>query len=324
MTEEYFEYDVGLSFAGEQRDYVKQVASALKSRGIRTFYDDYEEEELWGKDLYAHLSEVYQHLCRYCVIFVSKDYAAKVWPSVERQSAQARALEEKKEYILPARFDDTDIPGLLSTVSYIDLSTKSPNELADLIIRKVGTQQRKHYLPPNLDRLFERLGITDDVEARDEAVEHARAFFSVLRRMTTDERKAVTGLIQLGCPEDLPDNLHVDADLLRRHTGLPVARLKGLLGGVGSLGFASSIREGREHDSGLPGTTLGDTEVFYLEWVNLTRTQHGLPALVVASEMILRATADYCAEHGAPFLERLDFSQLASATASTESQEPEE
>ena len=324
MTDEYFDYDVGLSFAGEQRDYVKQVASALKSRGIRTFYDDYEEGTLWGKDLYAHLSEVYQHLCRYCVIFVSKEYAAKVWPNVERKSAQARALEEKKEYILPARFDDTDIPGVLSTVSYVDLNTKAPEELADLILAKVGIQQRKHYLPPNLDRLFERLGITDDIAACDEAAQHASAFFSVLRRMTTDERKAVTRLIQLGCPEDLPENLHLDADLLRRHTGLPVARLKSLLGGVGSLGFSSSIREGRAHDPGLPGTALGDTEVFYLQWINLARGEHDLPALVVAGEMILGATADYCAEHGAPFLERLDFSQLASATASRESQEPEE
>ena len=95
MVEEYFEYDVGLSFAGEQRDYVGQVANELKVRGIRVFFDDYERETLWGKDLYAHLSEVYQHMCRFCVIFVSEEYAAKVWPTRERESAQARALKEK-------------------------------------------------------------------------------------------------------------------------------------------------------------------------------------------------------------------------------------
>ena len=72
MTERYFEYDVGLSFAGEQREYVEQVADALTVRGIRVFYDDYEKGTLWGKDLYAHLTEVYQHWCEYCVIFISK------------------------------------------------------------------------------------------------------------------------------------------------------------------------------------------------------------------------------------------------------------
>ena len=116
MTDSFFEYDVGLSFAGEQREYVSQVASELKSRGIRVFFDDYERDVLWGKDLYAHLSEVYQHMCRFCIIFVSKEYAAKVWPSRERESAQARAISERQEYILPAKFDDIQIPGLLDTV----------------------------------------------------------------------------------------------------------------------------------------------------------------------------------------------------------------
>ena len=32
-------WDVALSFAGAQRDYVGQVAAALKARGVRCFYD---------------------------------------------------------------------------------------------------------------------------------------------------------------------------------------------------------------------------------------------------------------------------------------------
>ena len=51
-------YHVALSFAGEDRDYVKRVAAQLKSDGVSVFYDDYEEAALWGKDLYAHLTKV--------------------------------------------------------------------------------------------------------------------------------------------------------------------------------------------------------------------------------------------------------------------------
>ncbi len=98
MGEEHFEYDVGLSFAGEQRDYVRAFASELTSRGVRVFFDDYETAGLWGKDLYSHLAEIYGNLCRYCILFASADYAAKVWPNHERRSAQARALEESREY----------------------------------------------------------------------------------------------------------------------------------------------------------------------------------------------------------------------------------
>ena len=45
------EYDVALSFAGEDREYVEAVASALQQAGVKVFYDQYEEVELWGKNL---------------------------------------------------------------------------------------------------------------------------------------------------------------------------------------------------------------------------------------------------------------------------------
>ena len=46
MSKRNFEYDVCLSFAGEQREYVEQVADKLKSRGVRVFFDDYAKAEL--------------------------------------------------------------------------------------------------------------------------------------------------------------------------------------------------------------------------------------------------------------------------------------
>ncbi|NEQ55489.1 MAG: TIR domain-containing protein [Leptolyngbya sp. SIO3F4] len=132
-----FQYDVAFSFAGEQRSYVELVAKALKPRGVRLFYDTDESADLWGKDLHQHLSQVYRERARYCVLFLSNEYAKKVWPRLELKSAQARAFQESREYILPARFDDTEIPGLLPTIAYVSLSDKSPEQFADLIFRKV-------------------------------------------------------------------------------------------------------------------------------------------------------------------------------------------
>src|SRR6185436_7102854 len=108
-------YEVVLSFAGEDREYVDQVASNLQDRGVRLFYDRYEEATLWGKDLTEHLDRVYRGSARYCVMFISQHYASKLWPSHERRSALAKALAEKTEYILPARFDETEIAGILPT-----------------------------------------------------------------------------------------------------------------------------------------------------------------------------------------------------------------
>jgi hypothetical protein len=130
-------YEVVLSFAGEERQYVEHVADYLVARGVRCFYDRYEEHTLWGKELVEHLQRVYRS-ARYCVMFISESYATKVWPNHERRSALERAIREKAEYILPARFDATEIPGLSSTIGYIDLSSKSPEQVAELIMRKLG------------------------------------------------------------------------------------------------------------------------------------------------------------------------------------------
>jgi len=131
------DYDVALSFAGEDRAYVEQVAKELSHSGVRVFYDDFERPTLWGTNLYDHLTAVYAKRARFTVMFISKSYADKRWTNFERQAAQARAYSESREYILPARFDDTDLPGLLPTTAYVSLKEMSPSELAGLVVRKL-------------------------------------------------------------------------------------------------------------------------------------------------------------------------------------------
>ena len=131
------DFDIALSFAGEDRSYVDSVAHALRDRGVKVFYDLFEEADLWGKDLYAHLSEVYQKRARFTVMFISDAYRRKLWTNHERRAAQARAFQEAQEYILPAKFDNTEIPGVLPTIGYVSLIGRAPAELASLIVKKL-------------------------------------------------------------------------------------------------------------------------------------------------------------------------------------------
>lgn len=116
---------------------MEAVATLLRDAGIRVFYDDFKQVELWGKNLYVYLREVYQERARFTVMFLSKYYAEKRWPKHERESAQARAFEESQEYILLARFDETPVPGVLPTTHYVDLRTRGPGELAGMILEKL-------------------------------------------------------------------------------------------------------------------------------------------------------------------------------------------
>jgi hypothetical protein len=138
MKETPQRYDVVLSFAGEDRGYVEQVAEALSKRGVTFFYDKYEKASLWGKDLGEHLHEIYSKQSNYCLMFISSHYAEKVWTTHEKKAALSRAISEKTGYILPIRFDKTEIPGISSTIGYLDATVESPESVALLVAEKLG------------------------------------------------------------------------------------------------------------------------------------------------------------------------------------------
>lgn len=134
-------YDVALSFAGEDRSVAREIAERLRSAGYKVFFDEYEKAALWGEDLTIKLQDVYQHQSRYCVMFISHNYAEKAWTKHERRAALSRALAERTAYILPIRLDNTDLPGLPDVVGYLDLRSISVAEVYALLSTKLG--------PPN-------------------------------------------------------------------------------------------------------------------------------------------------------------------------------
>jgi hypothetical protein len=129
-------YEIALSFAGEDRAFVDAVARELRSAGVHVFYDAFEKVNLLGKDLTAHFAEIYGKSAHYCAMFISQHYVRKAWPQFERQHAQARALTETQEYILPIRLDDSEVPGMSSTIGYLDARGLSPKEVARILYQK--------------------------------------------------------------------------------------------------------------------------------------------------------------------------------------------
>ena len=130
-------WDVALSFADAQRNYVEQVAAALKERGLRCFYDADEQIGLWGKYLAEELPAIYGEQAAAVVVFISAEYAAQDWTRLERRAALGRAVRERGEYVLPARFDDTPLPGLLSDMVTVDLRGRAPEQFAEMIADKL-------------------------------------------------------------------------------------------------------------------------------------------------------------------------------------------
>jgi hypothetical protein len=138
MASDEFEYDVALSFAGEDRAVAREFANLLMNKNIKVFYDEDEADDLWGKDLIAHLASLYQNKARYCVMFISKNYPLKRWTNFERQHIQARAFRDTNEYILPIRIDDTDVPGITEAIGYRDIRQHSLESIANTLGKKLA------------------------------------------------------------------------------------------------------------------------------------------------------------------------------------------
>ena len=136
-------YDIALSFAGEDREVVNYIALRLKKLKVKVFYDEYEQGDLWGKDLYQHLNYVYRDAARYCIVFISAPYVLKLWTKHELRQAQARAFSESEEYILPVRLDDTEVPGINVTTGYLDLRTLPIEVMINLVLEKLGRPKKQ-------------------------------------------------------------------------------------------------------------------------------------------------------------------------------------
>lgn len=172
QEESRYKYQVALSFAGEDRQYAEELAQLLRTKDITVFYDFYEKANLWGKNLYQHLREIYKEKSQFCVIFLSQTYAKKLWTQHELAAAQCRAFKESKEYILPLRIDETSIPDLINEdVAYIDLKNTPLQEVANLLEEKLrldsSSVKRLRCLTEPLELGFQSDGYTPSETDKD-------------------------------------------------------------------------------------------------------------------------------------------------------------
>ena len=129
-------YDVVLSFAGEDREYVEECADILTALGIKVFYDSYEQDVLWGKDLYTFLADIYSNKARYAIFFVSQHYVKKCCTKHEFKFINERMFNSETEYLLPVFLDDTKLCGIPETQGY--LTNKTPYEVAVMFAKKIN------------------------------------------------------------------------------------------------------------------------------------------------------------------------------------------
>lgn len=194
-------YNIALSFAGEDRPAADELAKAVTELNITVFYDEYEKANLWGKDLYEHLSDIYKNSADFCVMFLSEHYAKKLWTNHERKSAQARAFAENREYILPIRLDNTEIEGILPTVGYLRWQDETVTDIAQMIASKLGkptSVNQKENIIQFDEHLKKRSGFTtkrEEIKKRSQI--HELDLEDVSHRLRRSETTTIPDKLQL-------------------------------------------------------------------------------------------------------------------------------
>lgn len=134
-----YEYDVAVSFAGEDRPTVETLVRALTNAGLEVFYDFDEQAMLWGKNLRAELGRVYGEDAQFMIVCLSDDYPEKDWTNFEFEIGKAAAGKRTEDYLLPLVIgaNKPSIIGLPSTVGHLTLKDRTADEVADLVVQKI-------------------------------------------------------------------------------------------------------------------------------------------------------------------------------------------
>jgi hypothetical protein len=109
QTEVDYEWDVALSFAGENRDLAEYLYDRLTSLDVPVFYDAHFEANYLGKTWSAQFKEIFGDKSRYVVCILDKHHSEKIWPTFEREIFTPRVASGT---VIPIFLDDTKFVGI--------------------------------------------------------------------------------------------------------------------------------------------------------------------------------------------------------------------
>lgn len=136
-------FAVALSFPGEHRDYVKQIADTLVTSLTkpRVFYDRYYEAELSRPNLDTYLQKIYHDESELVVVVLCKEYDEKEWCGLEFRAIRDLIKKRRDDEIMFVRVADGDVKGVFGIDGYVDAKNRPATEIAQVICDRLALLQ---------------------------------------------------------------------------------------------------------------------------------------------------------------------------------------
>lgn len=161
-------FDVALSFASVDRSIARDVALAMRNRGLNVLFDEFNQELFSRPNLHEYLRDLYDH-SQVCVAIVSDCYLESPWLQAEIHILLARSQSDVSYTIVPVRISETPLPLSLKSLGPIDYEQSSSDliaETVDHIIQQKRTRKKRkelssyHVFPRNSKWSVKRQGAT--------------------------------------------------------------------------------------------------------------------------------------------------------------------
>lgn len=144
-------FRVAFSFAGEKRDFVKQMAELLATifGEDAILYDHYHEAEFANPELGFELPDLYHDQSDLIVVIICPHYDAKEWPGLEWRAIFDLVKRRQYKGVMLCNFGRATARGLYSTSGYVGLDDKTPHQAACLIAQRLALNEgldKEHYV----------------------------------------------------------------------------------------------------------------------------------------------------------------------------------
>lgn len=167
-------FQVALSFPGEHRTVVEQIANVLAERLTKpaVFYDRFYESELARPNLDTYLQNIYHNDSELIVVFLCQDYNHKEWCHLEARAIRDLIKKRRDDEVMFIRLDDGDVDGVFSVDGYVDAKGRPAREIAQVVIDRLAHVLGTSDFPPPR----EASGPPEQISIGALRTRHAKAF----------------------------------------------------------------------------------------------------------------------------------------------------
>ena len=126
-------YDIAVSYASEQEEFVSRVVKVLRMENKKVFFAPEDEKEYKAKDMFEEFYQIYRYRSKFVVCFISKEYLKKEYTLHEYESAYNKNKKDNGKLIVVS-MDGTLPPHYDRDKNYIDAQKYIEIQVADEIM----------------------------------------------------------------------------------------------------------------------------------------------------------------------------------------------